>query len=280
MNDWFEIFRTGEHTDSSGRKRNWSEGDLDKIAGSYDPAVNEAPIVIGHPADNSPAYGWIEKLKRAGDRLLALPRNVVPEFAEAVKQGLYKKRSVSLYPDGTLRHVGFLGGAIPAVKGLQDIAFEENPAVSEYEFGGSAEDDPAHPAANINDEAEKLRLDFSESEERRKRAEEKLRELETKLRLTEFSAYLSQKTASGILTPAQNSKLRQISESFCCSEFSSTESKAMNLLKEFIETLEPRFTLDEIAVKKGARRDDEYRSPAQIIADEIVRGQAVLRNIQ
>ena len=35
----------------------------------------------------------------------------------------YEKRSASFYPDGRLRHVGFLGAAPPAVKGLAGIAF-------------------------------------------------------------------------------------------------------------------------------------------------------------
>ena len=41
---------------------------------------------------------------------------ILPEMA-------LKKRSASFYPDGRLRHVGFLGAAPPAVKGLADIGF-------------------------------------------------------------------------------------------------------------------------------------------------------------
>jgi hypothetical protein len=42
-----------------------------------------------------------------------------------VNQGLFKKRSISVYPDGTLRHVGFLGAQPPALKGLADFAFKD-----------------------------------------------------------------------------------------------------------------------------------------------------------
>jgi hypothetical protein len=42
-----------------------------------------------------------------------------------VKRGLFKKRSISLYPDLTLRHIGFLGAMPPAIKGLADIKFRE-----------------------------------------------------------------------------------------------------------------------------------------------------------
>ena len=40
-----------------------------------------------------------------------------------LNKGFIKKRSISLDKDGKLRHVGFLGGAAPAVKGLADIQF-------------------------------------------------------------------------------------------------------------------------------------------------------------
>ena len=54
---------------------------------------------------------------------MAKAKQVVPEFTEALKNGLYKKRSISLDKEGKLRHVGFLGAAAPAVKGLADIQF-------------------------------------------------------------------------------------------------------------------------------------------------------------
>lgn len=134
MNEWFEIFRAGNWTDSHGREHAYTNDDLDRIVSQYDPAQNEAPIVIGHPESNSPAYGWVKALKRAGDRLLALPHQVVGEFAEMVKQGLFKKRSISLTPDLRLVHVGFLGAVPPAVKGLKDIAFSVDSNSMVYEF--------------------------------------------------------------------------------------------------------------------------------------------------
>lgn len=60
--DWIEIFRAGDY----GPKGRYSEADLDRIASSYDPALHEAPVVIGHPEHDRPAYGWVEALKREG----------------------------------------------------------------------------------------------------------------------------------------------------------------------------------------------------------------------
>jgi hypothetical protein len=134
-----EIFRSGRHTAMSGEAVSFSDTDLDAIASSYDPAVHEAPIVIGHPTDNAPAFGWVKDLARKGETLEAGAEQLDPAFAEAVKAGRYKKVSASFYkPDSAsnpkpgqfyLRHVGFLGAMPPSVKGLKEAS-----------FAGSAED--------------------------------------------------------------------------------------------------------------------------------------------
>jgi len=125
MDNWIQIFKTGSHRDASGDEREWGKADLDRIVSLYNPAIHEAPVVIGHPEDNAPAFGWIEALRRDGEVLLAKLKDLVPEFMDMVKRGLYKKRSIALYPDLTLRHVGFLGAVPPAVKGLSDVRFQE-----------------------------------------------------------------------------------------------------------------------------------------------------------
>jgi hypothetical protein len=125
FDDWIAVFKTGVHTDSKGRTRNWTDADLEEIINGYKPKEHEAPVVIGHPKEDSPAYGWVERLKKEGSTLLAKFRQVAPEFADMVKKGLFKKRSISLTPDLRLRHIGFLGATPPAIKGLPDVAFKE-----------------------------------------------------------------------------------------------------------------------------------------------------------
>jgi len=119
--EWIPIFRTGVHTDSNGNTETWTEKRLDRIVELYDPAKHEAPLVIGHPKTNSPAWGWTEALKREGQILYAKVKDLAPEFVEMLRRKMFKKRSISLYPDGSLRHIGFLGAKPPAVKGLPDI---------------------------------------------------------------------------------------------------------------------------------------------------------------
>ncbi|MEW6265312.1 MAG: hypothetical protein AB1641_19715 [Thermodesulfobacteriota bacterium] len=148
FDDWIPIFSGGLQTDSSGRVH---DGDamIDAALASFDPAAHEPPVVIGHPAENAPAWGWVQGLRRsvrdsgAGFQPVAILEakfhQVAPEFAALVEQGRFKKRSASFYPDGRLRHVGFLGAAPPAVKGLADIAFraDDGAAIFEYQESGT-----------------------------------------------------------------------------------------------------------------------------------------------
>ena len=97
-------------------------------------------MVIGHPKTDSPAYGWVEALKREGKTLLAKLKQVQPDFAELVRAGRYKKRSICLNGDGSLRHVGFLGGAPPAVKGLAEVRFAEGGDLHLFEFAACEEE--------------------------------------------------------------------------------------------------------------------------------------------
>jgi hypothetical protein len=135
LDKWVEIFRAGEHVSSDGRQRYWSEEDLDEIVRNYNPKEHEAPVVVGHPKTNDPAYGWVEALKRVGSILLAKFKQIDPEFAEKVKAGRYKKRSASIMPGNRLNHVGFLGAAVPAVSGLADLNLGGDGPIYEFAMG-------------------------------------------------------------------------------------------------------------------------------------------------
>ncbi len=129
-----EIFRAGTHTDSNGTQRTFTLADVQAMAASYNPQRHEAPLVLGHPSDNKPAYGWVKNLHATADgRLLMLADQIDPAFADGVQSGRFKKRSASFYPPGSsanptpgqwhLKHVGWLGAQAPAVKGLADASF-------------------------------------------------------------------------------------------------------------------------------------------------------------
>jgi len=128
-----EIFKVGTHRAMDGTEATYGERELRVAAAAYDPCVYKAPIVIGHPEVDAPAYGWVEALEFAAGTLGAWVDQVEPTFAEAVAEGRYRNVSASFWrPDAPqspkpgvlyLRHVGFLGAAAPAVKGLKVASF-------------------------------------------------------------------------------------------------------------------------------------------------------------
>lgn len=138
------LFRPGTHTAMSGAALAFSDADVAGIAAAYDPALHEAPLVIGHPTTDTPARGWVKSLSFADGVLAAAPDQVDAAFAEWVAAGRYKKISASLYPPAHpanpkpgayyLKHVGFLGGAAPAVKGLPPIQFADDPECVTLDF--------------------------------------------------------------------------------------------------------------------------------------------------
>ena len=138
------IFRAGKHRDAHGRDVEFTEDDVKAIAEAYDASKFKAPIVAGHPKDNDPAFGWIERLEYRDGGLYAHPIEVNEDFAEAVKSGAFRNVSASFYlkgsasspdPESTyLRHVGFLGATPPAIKGLEPIQFNDDDADKVVEF--------------------------------------------------------------------------------------------------------------------------------------------------
>ncbi|RLC27259.1 MAG: peptidase, partial [Deltaproteobacteria bacterium] len=134
FDDWIEIFKGGKQIDSNGHEH---DGDavILKALETFKPSYHEPPLVAGHPKDNSPAFGWVSDLKEKDGTLLAKFKDVVPEFSQSVEKGMFKKRSASFYNDGRLRHVGFLGGTPPAVKGLADLSFSDDDKAVTFEFG-------------------------------------------------------------------------------------------------------------------------------------------------
>ena len=130
------FLKPGLHTDRNGTALEFSEAIRKDIAASYDPSIHEAPLVIGHPKTDDPAWGWVKSIELAEDGAHAVPKQVNAEFEEMVVNGHFKKISCSVYlPDSPsnpkpghhyLRHIGFLGATPPAIKGLSAIEYADN----------------------------------------------------------------------------------------------------------------------------------------------------------
>ena len=125
-----------------GNTRNWRGDEVKEIADRYNAGDGEAPVVVGHPKTDDPAYGWVKRLHyREDDGVLTADiGNLDPDFRLLVRDGRYKRISSAFDMGGdgviNLRHVGFLGAAKPAISGLKAVNFSGEAAMT-YEFGGT-----------------------------------------------------------------------------------------------------------------------------------------------
>jgi len=133
MSDWIEVFKAGKHIDSSGKEHTYSDEDIENIANKYNSQKeHQAPAVLGHPKDNDPAYAWAEEAKAEKGKLLVKFKDAFDGFKKMVNDGMFKNRSISLYPDGLIRHIGFLGAVPPAVKGMAAAHFSDDDEYLEF----------------------------------------------------------------------------------------------------------------------------------------------------
>lgn len=277
---WLEIFKSGSHKDTSGTSSNWDAESLDKIVNIYNRRISEdksyqAPVVKGHPQTNDPAFGWVERLARRGNKIVALLKNLDENFIDEVRTGRFKKVSIALYPDLLLRHVGFLGAAAPAVKGLNTAQFADQVAEQEIvsdiiEFAEEIcnnDENLSNDTSNSNPEPTSegtfsfndLVARIKELEAENQKQSERITNSEKEARLSEFREFtesLINHSDGAIIIPSQAETLIDILEMAFQSDvrdrqgasFSENESN-VEKIKHFVSSLQPVLTLTEFAMK-------------------------------
>lgn len=141
-----EVFRPGTFRAMSGGEYTFSADDIGALVAAYDAETAPAPAVVGHPRHDDPAFGWVKAFEvDARGILVAELEKLAPAFVDAVEQGRYRKVSMKFFPPEHPanprpggwypRHVGFLGGAAPAVTGLAPVSFADAADLVEIEFG-------------------------------------------------------------------------------------------------------------------------------------------------
>jgi hypothetical protein len=108
--------------------------DLDEMARAFDDEQQSGrlPVKLGHNTpDNDPALGWMTKVWREGDRLLATLSDVSEHALQCIRQGSFRFCSVELLRNVTtaagrtyrmmLDGLALLGAARPAVEVLRPL---------------------------------------------------------------------------------------------------------------------------------------------------------------
>lgn len=223
---------------------------IQQIAESYSPELHEAPAVLGHPATDDPAYGWVSAAAAKPDGLW-LNVDLLPEFADTVRNRQYKKVSVSLYNPNHpanptpgryhLKHLGFLGAQPPAVKGLKPIALAD--AVQDttvIEFQEQKEP--------VMDEEE---TNLAEKESQLAQREAALAERERKVKRAEIEAKLTPHITAGRLLPAQKALFVELMERAGDDTVSLSEGEAAKPLADkitdYLSGLPAQVNLQEVS---------------------------------
>ncbi|NMB82972.1 MAG: hypothetical protein GYA14_14260 [Ignavibacteria bacterium] len=127
--NWMAILKTGTFKDKNGKVVTVTEEDLDRVVNNTD-LTSEPQLVVEHPKFDEVGFGAVAQLKRVGEILFALPKEVNEKFKKAVNNGKLPGRSVTLDEKTfALKNISFLPPEIkPAVAGLGDYSFsqEEN----------------------------------------------------------------------------------------------------------------------------------------------------------
>lgn len=137
-----EIFAVG--TWKGSKEINVTSEDLDAMVQSFNdlslPTTGYKPMLkLGHQDQQryfgqktgAPSLGFVERVWREGDKLLADFANVPDALLALVEQGRYNTLSIEFYPSvehagrtfkNVLTAVALLGAELPAVKGLKELA--------------------------------------------------------------------------------------------------------------------------------------------------------------
>lgn len=269
----------------SGQAFEFSESDLQATVAAYNPTLHEAPLVVGHPRHDLPAYGWVHSLAYSEGGLDATPAQVNTDFADMVAAGAFKKISASFYaPDAPqnpvpgiyyLRHVGFLGAQPPAVKGLRQPSFADDEVgvltFSETQFSTPEE------STVTEQEAAQLRTQATQQANR-------IAELEaaasTARRATAHAAHMAFCEAQPGVLPAWRevavATLDHFAQQETPVEFGEGEHKAplAERFKEFLTALPPVVEFGEKATRERAAAEQAAAGAGTAGADDVEFGES------
>jgi hypothetical protein len=250
VNGWWDIARPGVWRGSKGTEPQDIEitlGDLQDIVRDYNHSTLKAPITLDH-SHAGPAYGWVEAVRVAGDKLQARFSGVSDHLKYLLKNQAYANKSIEMYKPfketgrAYLSALTFLGSAMPAVKGLDPVpsAFGEQ-AENCYTVIALAEE----PAAN-DQSTEEQGMEFKEFLEKGKEffpnmfkaADEQAARLSEKLdqagkALDESTIKLSEATKRAEAAEKERDELKaKLAESEQAGKFSEFKAGMEKLVKD------------------------------------------------
>lgn len=289
-----EIFRPGIFKSVEGQNISFSDADVAATVAAYDIAKHKAPLVIGHPKMDDPAYGHAVSLSLGRNNVvLAEPANVDPAFADAVNNERYDSISASFWSPTNprnpvpgvwyVRHIGFLGAVPPAVPGLKQPSFADadDSDLITINFADSQEPIMGTPTqAELDKQKQKLdedqasfadkQKDFEAREKALAAKEKEIADAADKARSDEISSFAEGLVKSGKLLPGEKAGLVAVltgiaadhSVSFADGEGKTVSQDAGEVLRGFLNNLPPRVDFAEhSAAEHEEQVDASFAAP-------------------
>lgn len=303
-----EIFRAGTFTSEEGDRLTFSDAEVAAIVAAYDPAKHKAPLVIGHPKTEDPAYGHAISLSLSDSNVvLAEPIDVDPAFADLVNAKRYDKISVSFWgptsPRNPVpgvyypRHIGFLGAVPPAVSGLKSPSFAADDSdIITINFSDTPKEHVMTPEeiAALKAREQKLKADEAsfadkQKEQDKQKAEldaqaKKLADAEAKARTDEISSFADGLVEEGKLLPGEKAGVVSLlaslpvdkNISFADGDGKTVEQPGGDVLRNLLKALPERVDFSErTPAQKGQPEVASFAAPSGYAVDA---SQAELHN--
>jgi hypothetical protein len=283
-----EIFRPGTFVSVEGAKLTFSASDVAATVAAYDIAKHKAPLVIGHPRIDDPAYGHAVSLSLSSNNVvLAEPANVDPAFADAVNNERYDSISASFWSPTNprnpvpgvyyLRHIGFLGAVPPAVPGLKQPSFADadDADLITINFADSQEPTMGTPdQAELDKQKQKLEQDqasFADKQKDLDARERALAEKEKKAREDEIDSFAEGLIKSGKLLPVEKTGIVAVlaalpadqEVSFADGDGKTVTQPTADVLRDFLSKLPPRVDFAEHSAREedGSQETSSFAAP-------------------
>lgn len=287
----------------------YSEQDLDDIVKNFE-ALRETikpPVKLGHNAaskinkpieDGQPALGWVEKVWKKGNKLLARLTKVPEVIYNAIKEGRYSRVSAEIYWNYkstkgktfnyVLKAIALLGADTPAVDNLEDLAayltaegtafdklaaygfdVTEEGELKSFTYNLEEDMDVKELEAKIkNYESEIARLK-GEGEEARAEVIElrKFKEQQVLVvrqnRFDEVKAFCEEMVKAGKMTPAVRDKVIASEKELHYSEEAGF-AFPFAILKDYAKSVKAILEFDEKGMEKDKRQASYTHAPTEV----------------
>lgn len=206
-----EIFGAGKWNGDT-----YTVKDLDAMVAAFDEVGFRPPIKLGHgEKSGGRAYGWVERIRRKGDKLVADFMDLPDKVYQAIKDRAFDAVSSEIWfnieRDGkkfprALKAVALLGSEIPGanLKPLREAAFDQDDAeVKQYDL-------TIKPHTSENDEDDDMSEDIKSLKADNDALREQIKNLTQKLEDGDKSEEVKNLQAS---LEASENKIKRLEES-------------------------------------------------------------------